>query len=458
MRALSSITGPGLALWLAACAAPALAAQAGPLHEALGAPAALKLSGSHRLRYEALDGQFRPSGQSEDTVSLRTILTGEYDFGTVRVGAEMFDSRVYGAKPGGAITNNDVNALEVVQAYVVAAVADPFGRGGKATVEAGRFTLNIGSRRLVAADDYRNTTSSWTGLRFESADAKGLSTTVFYTLPQVRRPDDQPALLRNQVVFDRESLDLRFWGGAVAQRLGAHAQVDAAAYGLDERDAPRRPNRNRHLRTLSARMIREPEPSHFDFEAEAAYQFGSIRASTAPTAGRLDVSAGLVHLDAGYRAPGPWKLRVSVEYDWASGDHGGGSFNRFDTLYGMRAGDFGPSGIYAATGRANISSPGLRLEAAPGTRVEGLFTYRAMWLASKTDSFSTTNLRDPTGALGGYAGEQLDARIRYWLKPKVFRLDVNGAVLFKHGVLNHAPGAPRTGDTHYVALALNGFF
>ncbi len=458
MRGLSSISGLGCALGLAAAATPALAAEAGPLHEALGAPTALKLSGSHRLRYEALDGQFRPSGQSEDTVSLRTILIGEYDFGSVRVGAEMFDSRIYGAKPGGAITANDVNALEVVQAYVAKDFTDPFGRGGKATLQAGRFTLNIGSRRLVAADDYRNTTNGWTGVRFDTTDAHGLSATAFYTLPQVRRPDDQPALLHNQVVFDRESLDLRFWGGAVAQRIDTHTQVDTAFWGLDERDAPRRPNRNRHLRTMSARLLREPAPSHFDLEVEAAYQFGSIRTSAAPTAPHLDVSAGFAHADAGYRAPGPWKLRVSVEYDWVSGDHGGGSFNRFDTLYGMRAADFGPSGIYAGTGRANISSPGLRVEAAPGPRVEGFFTYRALWLASKTDSFSTTGLRDPSGALGGYAGEQVDARVRYWLKPKVFRLDVNGAVLFKHGVLAHAPNAPRTGDTRYVALALSGFF
>jgi hypothetical protein len=44
-------------------------------------------------------------------------------------------------------------------------VADAFGTGTKLGLQAGRFTLNLGSRRLVAADDYRNTTNGYTGIR-----------------------------------------------------------------------------------------------------------------------------------------------------------------------------------------------------------------------------------------------------------------------------------------------------
>jgi hypothetical protein len=45
-------------------------------------------------------------------------------------------------------------------------VPEAFGPGSKLGFQAGRFTLNLGSRRLVAADDYRNTTS---GYRAEEA-------------------------------------------------------------------------------------------------------------------------------------------------------------------------------------------------------------------------------------------------------------------------------------------------
>lgn len=460
-------SAPGWGAALGCCAAlagglapaRALAAEAGPLHELLGAPDNLKLSGSERVRYEGLDGEFRPGAPPEERViSLRTVLTGEYSNDGWRVGAEMFDSRAYGGKRGGALTANDVNTLEFVQAYVAHDWKNPFGPGSSATLEAGRFTINLGSRRLVAADDYRNTTSGWTGLRFDGKAADSSTFTVFYTLPQVHRPDIQTSLLDNRAVFDRESFDLRFWGGTAAHPLGNGFSADAALYGLDERDAPRRPNRDRRLRTLDARIIRESKPGRFDIEAEGAYQFGTISASTAPTAPTLDVSATFLHLDGGYQFGGAWKPRVSVEYDWISGDDAKASYGRFDTLYGMRGGDFGPSGIYAALGRANMSTPGVRLEVTRGSRFDGFFVYRGLWAASKTDSFSTTSIRDASGASGSYAGQQVETRLRYWLKPKVFRLDVSGAVLFKGRLLEQAPNAPRTGDTHYVAIALNGFF
>jgi hypothetical protein len=419
----------------------------------------LRLFGSERVRYEALDGQFRPGAPAaEDVVSLRTILTGEYAKAGWRVGAELYDSRAYGGERGGALSANDVNALELVQAYVARDFKDAFGAGSRATLEAGRFTMNLGSRRLVAADDYRNTTSGWTGLRLDGQGAGGSSFTLFYTLPQVRRPDVQSSVLDNRVVLDRESFDLRFWGAAAAHPLGKGFSVDAAFYGLDERDAPRRPNRDRRLRTLDARIVRETRPHSFDVEVEAAYQFGTISASAAPAAPRLDVSAEFVHLDGGYQFGGAWKPRLSVEYDWVSGDDAKASFGRFDTLFGMRGGDFGPSGIYAALGRANMSSPGVRLELTRGSRFDAFFVYRGLWTASRTDSFSTTGIRDASGASGSYAGQQVETRLRYWLKPKALRLDVSGAVLFKGRLLERAPNAPRTGDTHYVAVALSGFF
>ncbi len=48
--------------------------------------------------------------------------------------------------------------------------------------------------------------------------------------------------------------------------------------------------------------------------------------------------------------------------------------------------------------------------------------------------------------------------MRYGLRPKVVRLDINGAVLLKHGELERAPNAPHTGDIHAIAMALSGFF
>ncbi len=444
-------------------AAPAMAQEvkSGPmLHDALRAPEELVTSGSIRARYETLDGQSRAGfGASDELYSIRSTVLAEYRGDGFRIGAELFDSRAYGSEPGSAIGTGEVNTLELVQAYVGADLREPFGKGSKASVQLGRFTLNLGSRRLVAADDYRNTTNGYTGVRADLRLRDGSAATFIYTLPQVRLPDDHPSILDNESHFDRESFDLRLWGGLFSKpRVLGQTMAEISYFRLQESDAPGRPTRNRDLHTLGARIIRDAAAGKFDYEAEGFYQFGSIRASLAPGAAELDVSAWFLHLDAGYSFAGPLKPRLSVEYDYASGDGSGRGFGRFDTLFGMRRADLAPAGIYAQIGRANISTPGVRLEVAPTPRVDGFVAYRAMWLADRTDAFSTTGVRDVTGRSGNFAGHQVEGRLRYWLVPKLLRGEINAAWLGKGRFLRTAPNAPATGDTHYASFAVTAFF
>jgi hypothetical protein len=326
-------------------------AEAPTLQQAIGSPEGLKLSGSVRLRYETLDGQPRAGLRDEDEqIDLRSTLFAEYDTGVVRIGGELYDSRAWLAKPGSAISANEVNTLELVQAYVAADFDGPFGAGSKASVQLGRYTLNLGSRRLVAADDYRNTTNGYTGLRADLRTSGGLTATAVYVLPQVRLPDDLPSVLDHDVQWDRESFDLQLWGGYVALPVSiAGATAELGYFGLHERDWSGHATRNRDLDTFSARVIRDPQPGRLDFEVEGIYQTGTIRASTAPTAAVLGVDAWFVHADAGYTLPGPAKLRLSLEYDRASGDGRGARYGRFDTLFGMRRADLAPAGIYNAS-------------------------------------------------------------------------------------------------------------
>src|SRR3546814_20882964 len=89
----------------------------GLLHEAVGKPEVLTISGRCRVRYEALDNQFRPGlDRKDDLISVRTTLAAEYDAGPLRFGAEVMDSRAYDADRGSSAGNGDVNALELIQA------------------------------------------------------------------------------------------------------------------------------------------------------------------------------------------------------------------------------------------------------------------------------------------------------------------------------------------------------
>lgn len=418
------------------------------------------LSGSVRLRYEIIDGQARTGFDSHDTLAnIRTQILGEYRKGPVRVGVELFDSRVNGADPGTPVSTNEVNALEPVQAYVAADLGDVLGHGTRLDVTAGRMMLNLGSRRLVAADDYRNTTNGYTGVRADLSAPGGMKATFIYTLPQMRRPDDPADIRDHKVKLDRESFDLVLWGGVLSRgdALGP-AMAELSYFHLRERDAPGRPTRDRSLDTFGGRVIAEPRPGKLDYEVEAFYQTGEISASLASMAATQPVRATFIHADIGYSFRGPWQPRLSLEFDRASGDRSGGRYGRFDTLYGMRRADLAPSGLYNALARTNIVTPGIRLEAAPSKRLDWFATYRPMWLAAREDSFSSTGVRDASGRSGSFAGHQAEARLRYWLVPARLRFEYDGLLLAKGRFLRDAPNAPPHRWTRYHSFNLTASF
>jgi hypothetical protein len=416
-----------------------------------------KVSGSMRLRYEAVDGQVRPGfNASDDLLNLRTTLFVERRFGAVRFGGEIYDSRAWGGDRRTPISTNEVNTFEAVQAYV--GLDGKNSALGAYNVQAGRLLLNLGSRRLVAADDYRNTTNSYTGLRVDAAPG-GVRTTLVYVQPQLRLPDGLDAVLDNRHRVDRESDDLVLWGGVAARpRMIGPATLEGSYFRLDERDAPGRPTRDRHLDTFGLRIVREPAAGIFDYEVEAIGQTGRIRRGLAPADPYLKVRAGFLHAEAGYSFRHSWKPRLSGEFDLATGDDSGGDYGRFDTLFGMRRADLAPAGLYNAIGRANIVTPGLRLELTPSPRWDAFLAARTMWLEARADAFSTTGVRDGAGRAGAFAGNQVEGRIRWWIVRDRLRAEANGLWLDKGRFLRRAPNAPATGDGRYMSLNLTAQF
>lgn len=427
------------------------------LQSVIGSPENFRISGSVRLRYESLDGQPRAGFRAEDEqLALRTILSAAYGSGPVRVSAELHDSRAWLHQDRSPISSNEINTLELVQANLSATINDPFGKNSRLDLQAGRMTIGLGSRRLVAADDYRNATNGYTGLRLDMKTAGGLAATAIYVLPHIRLPDDLTSLRAQRSKWDRESFDMQLFGGLVSKRdaIGT-AMLEAGYFGLRERDWEGHLTRDRHLDNFSTRLIRDPAPSHFDFELEAIYQTGTIRTRSQPSAPLQSVSASLVHADAGYTFAAHPKLRVSIEFDRATGDAPGGKYGRFDTLFGMRGADFAQSGIYNAVGRTNITSVGFRVELPLTHGWEAYATYRPMWLTEPTDSFSTTGVVDPTGASGDFAGHQIELQVRYWLVPKLLRAQINALWLGKGRFLRSAPNAVTPHDTQYLATTLS---
>ncbi len=415
----------------------------------------LILSLASRARYETVGGRPRPGyATSEDAVLLRTGVAIEYGPGAVGIGGELIDSRAYDLDRRSFIRRDDINALEVPQAYIKVRLDGVLGPRGKIAVEAGRFLLNFGSGRLIATDEYRNTVNGFTGLRVDLEPDADTEFALFYVLPQEHLPSAAEDVRRNKVVWDRESFDRVLFGlHAQRKRLPGGLTGELAYYRLAERDAPGHPTADRRLHNLDARLAREPKTGTVDYDAEAVYQFGWASSGTEPekTPGR--VSAGFAHAAIGYSFDTPLKLRLGLFYDVASGDRAGRRFGRFDTLFGSRRDDLGPSGSYAMVARENISAPGIRAEVKPGKRFEVLADYRPIWLASRYDRFA--GVSDPSGRSGSFAGHQVEGRVRYWLIPDHLRLESNFALLRKGGFLRNAPGALATNSRMVRFLEAN---
>jgi hypothetical protein len=436
----------------------------GLLYQALGAPANWKISGTFRIRVEGIDGQFRPNLPDDDgLLSLRTTLFAEYDTGPVRIGAELFDSRGYLEHRRSSVGTTEINAFELGQAYLGFDLDSALGAGSASTVTVGRFTMDEGSRRLVARNRFRNTINAFTGVHFEWHDRHDDRVSLFYVLPHTRLPDEPDKIRDNDAEWDRESLHLRFFGGSLTKADvlgGGSGSLEVYVYRLYENDTARFPTRNRRLVTPGIRLYHKPGPGLIDWDFEGAYQTGRVRASSGAAAtDNLSVSAYFVHAEVGKTFRAPWSPRVALQYDRASGDKGNpNTYNRFDTLFGARRGEYGPTSLYGAVQRANLSSPGVRLAAKPTPRLDGFVAYRALWRVTNADSFASTGIAERSGDSGKFAGHQIEAAARYWLVPKIVRLELGGAYLFKADFLRHAPNAPDDGDTAYGYVDLTFSF
>jgi hypothetical protein len=451
-----------LAAAAAACLLPAPAlAQGAPATGTESAPSNLTLAGTFRVRIEGIHNQFRPvpAAQNDTFVSMRTTLFAEYDAHPLTIGAELFDSRGYFQKKNSTVGTSEVNALELGQAYLGLDLGQTLGEGTTSRLTAGRFTMNGGSRRLIARNAFRNTINAFTGIRFDWRNAADDKLRLFWTMPHTRLPNEPARIRDNEVQWDRESTDLQFFGGSFTKAGVFGGTMELYAYGLAERDSPKFQTRNRHLFVPGVRFARAAKAGRFDYDFEGIYQTGRERATTAATDKTdLDVSAWFVHAEIGRRFAGGWSPRVALQYDRGSGDGPGAGYHRFDTLFGARRGEYGPTSLYGPVQRTNLSSPGVRLEVTPNKRWDGFLAYRALWLDKATDSFGGTGVRDKTGASGKFAGHQIEARARYWAIPKVARLEGGVAYLFKAHFLKTAPNAPAEGDTRYAYLDLTFMF
>ncbi|TRO95274.1 hypothetical protein FKB34_08980 [Glycocaulis profundi] len=442
---------------LAALAAVCLSGTAAPAmaQDETGAalPEWLSVSGSARARYETLNNRFRLGETGSDQVmATRLRLKLEADAGPLDLVLELSDSRGFLNSDDSNVSTSLVNPAEVLQAYAQADLGALTGDAVSGTVRAGRFTMDIGSRRVIGTSSDSNHPNVYTGAQAILDMPGGWTLTGFYTAPVERLPTDGFRLLDNEAELDETDWDDRIWG--VHARSAAFAGgVRAEAYliGVDQQDGL-------DILVPGARVRRAPEAGAFDFDLELTAQTGEMAVS-GPAPGVIDHEAwGLVAV-AGYSLDARFGPRVSAQYLRYSGgqDAGAGETNRYAPLFSSRGGDIGMTGIFGPMDRENISAPGLRLELEEGPW-ESQILYHAVWLADDTDRWRPAGLRDPSGQTGGFVGHVIDAQYSRALIAD--RLDgrVGAVALLKGEFARNAPGAPDLGDSVLVYAELTASF
>lgn len=414
---------------------------------------------SERIRYSSLTNQFRPglSGNDQATV-FRTLAKAEYAWRHVAVGGEIQDVRAYLTDSQSNVSTLLVNPFDLLQAYVTIGPAAT-SRTPRPQVQVGRFTMELGSGRIVAQEAYRDVTRSFTGAKARLWPSTKGALTLLAVLPTRTLPEGRQDLLHNKLQRDRDSFHQVFSGAFYErERLPKGMRAEGYAFALAEHDDPGRlETRDRSLWTAGFRLLRAPARATWDLELEGAWQWGEARATTDPADTRdLDVTARLLHAQGSYTLARAWSPRLGLEYDYGSGDSSptDGRWNRFDGLFGNRRVDVGPSGIYTALGRENIETLGVRLSLAPNARTDGFAVYRVVRLAAAADAFASTGVRDRTGRSGKDGGQQVDVRARVWLEPGLLRLETGATYLIAGSFLKHAPNATREGNTTHFYVDL----
>lgn len=412
-------------------------------HEALGLPW-LRFGLEHRSRVEHLENDFRTANAGGATgYFMRTLISAELRLLPFVVGAEVADSRGW-ATDGTPLNTTLINPLELLQAYAGWRAEAVILDGDAASVTAGRMTLDVGSRRLVARNELRNTINAFTGVDLQWTSPSRDVIRAFLVMPIVRFPAEREGLEANRIELDRENTAGLLWAAFFESRpLVARVTAEAYVLGLHEGDGVDVPSSNRRLFTAGLRALRSPAVGELDFQLELIGQLGRSRASAAATdTTDLDHLAFSLHASSGFRFEVPWSPRVVLQYDYASGDRApdDSANNRFDPLFGARRFEFGPTALYGPIARANVSTPGLRLEVQPYRTVDAFAAYRLVWLAAPRDAWTPAALRDPTGSAGRFVGQQLEGRVRWHVWPRNLSLDVGAALLLRGEFAERAPG------------------
>lgn len=359
----------------------------------------------HRIRYEYREDDFRTTPQeTHDPVLLRTrvYLGIKNRFDPFRFVVEFQDSRQYNDDEFSR-TNREVNEFDLIQLYGELYFKDVLGKDRPISVRAGRQAFEVLDRRLIARNEFRNTTNNFEGFRVKLGQETNDWDLDLLALQPVERL---------KYSFDRPFEQQWFYGAIASWRRWSDIitlQPYYLGYKIDSNN--QQTSGDLDIHTTGLRGYGLVKGTGLDYDGNLVYQFGR-------SAGNQQHEAGAAAAEVGYTFEDlAWKPRFSAFYGYGSGDKNPNDNKNqtFNPLFGFNQ----PWSRNDYFSWDNLHTSKVRAEFTPFKDLRIDTGYNAFWLASDTAAWTRAELRDETGRSEDFLGHEFDIRIRYKLTPRI---------------------------------------
>jgi hypothetical protein len=227
--------------------------------------------------------------------------------------------------PGGR-RGIDIDSADLLNAFVDLSL--PLAGDGKMTFRVGRQELLFGKQRLVSPLPWGNSFRTFEGFSGE-LKISNWKVTGFWTHP----------VKVKKYALNRRDTSTEFFGVYAGRKApGVKAGWDLYWLGLDRQRAVFGGIAgHERCHTVGSRIGGKIAASDFDYDAEAAYQFGTFGGNLDGNLGNADISAYMTASELGYTFfDVPASPRIHGGFDYASGDDGRadrvGTFNQLFPL------------------------------------------------------------------------------------------------------------------------------
>jgi hypothetical protein len=410
----------------------------------------------YRIRFEHRNNDIRrPESFNNDNPFLhrtRDYLGIQNIIDPLRLVVEFEDARrTNGIYP---LDDRDVNELEIIQGYAElnfkkALGTDGLGNDKPVLIRGGRMVFEFMDRRLIASNQWRNTTNNFIGLRATFGQEKNDWQLDLLALQPIVRLIDE---------FDKNATDKLFWSAIGHWRKWSKIiTIEPHYLALRQNATNENGNRFREIHATGLRLYGWIYDTGFNYDLTSVYQFGKERTQ--------QHKAFSFTSEIGYTfKKHKWKPRLSLFFGYVSGDKNpnDNENNRFERFFGFAR----PWSSDDYVVMENIVTPKIKLEFEPvkGVKVDGGYSF--YWLASEKDRFNnllagSSFNRDATGKSGKDIGHGLDVRVRFKITPFI---DANvGYTHFVTGEFVRKRQLAANGESvgasnfAYVELSFNAF-